>query len=164
MRTATNSFKIGLQLAACAALLLGPLVRAQDGKPDEKESDSGKADPSGTWTWSVPARNGGPDRTNTLTLKAEGDKLTGKLAVPGRDGQRRESTVDDGKVNGNEISFAIHREFNGNTFTAKYSGTVEADTIHGRMEFERNGETRTRDWEARRQAATAEKPGQPDSK
>ena len=59
--------------------------------------------------------------------------------------------ISDGKVNGNQISFAITREFNGNSFTQKYSGKVEGDTITGKISFTgRDGENRDRDWVAKR--------------
>ena len=64
----------------------------------------------------------------------------------------------------NGISFTITREFNGNTFVAKYSGAVSGDTLKGNIEFERNGETRSRDWEARRQPAKADQAGEMEKK
>ena len=158
MQLEMNPMKFLAPLTLCAAILLGVTAQAQDSKADSKPSDGKTVDPSGTWTWSVPARNGGPDRTNTLTLKLEGQKVTGKLTTPGRDGQARESVVDDGKLSGSDVSFSITREFNGNSFTMKYSGKVEADSITGKMEFERDGETQTRDWHATRQAAKTEAP------
>jgi hypothetical protein len=42
------------------------------------------------------------------------------------------------------------REVNGTKMTTKYSGKVTADAIKGKMEFERNGEPVSRDWEAKR--------------
>jgi len=57
-------------------LLLGTITLAQ--------ADDKKVDPSGSYQWTMPGRNGGPDRTNTLVLKLDGDKLTGKLAMPGQ--------------------------------------------------------------------------------
>ncbi|HZL80264.1 MAG TPA: hypothetical protein VFC17_15630, partial [Candidatus Limnocylindrales bacterium] len=67
------------KILAGAILIIGVLVQAR--------AEDKKVDPTGTYVWTVPARNGGPDRTNTLALKLEGDKLTGKLTSPGRDGQ-----------------------------------------------------------------------------
>ncbi len=128
--------KVGL----CAALTLGMVAFAAD-----------KADPTGTWKWSVPGRNGGEPRTTTLKLKTEGEKLTGKISAPGRQGaEPREIEIKDGKVNGDEISFTVSREFNGNTFTQKYKGKINGDVIKGKVEFERNGEAQSRDWEAKR--------------
>jgi len=133
-----------LKMAACAALALGAIVQSP--------AADKKADPAGTWTWTIPGRNGGPDRKNTLKLKTEGDKLTGTISAPGRQGSEpRETEIADGKVKGDEVSFTVTREFNGNKFTQKYNGKLSGDTIKGKMEFERNGETQSRDWEAKRE-------------
>jgi hypothetical protein len=51
-----------------------------------------------------------------------------------------------------EISFAVTREWNGNKMTAKYSGKIEGDTIKGKIETERDGNVRSREWEAKREA------------
>ena len=127
-----------------AVLLLGTMNLAQ--------ADDKKTDPSGTYIWTVPGRNGGPDRTNTLVLKLDGDKLTGKLSAPGRGGQTMETEISDGKVDGAQVSFAIIRSFNGNSFTNKYSGTLADGAIKGKSEgVNRNGDVQSRDWEARLQ-------------
>ena len=39
--------------------------------------------PTGTWKWSVTNPNNNQAREQTLTLKLDGDKLTGGLAGPG---------------------------------------------------------------------------------
>jgi hypothetical protein len=110
-----------------------------------------KADPNGTWTWSMPGRDGAPARVTTLKLKAEGDKLTGTVSSPGRQGaEPRQTAIENGKVKGDEISFGVTREFNGNKMTQKFNGKVSGDSIKGKIEFERNGETQSRDWEAKR--------------
>ena len=44
------------------------------------------------------------------------------------------------------------REFNGNKFTAKYNGKISGDSIKGKIETERNGQSNSRDWEAKREA------------
>jgi hypothetical protein len=111
-----------------------------------------KVDPSGTYVWTQPGRNGGADRTNTLTLKLDGEKLTGKVQSPARGGGDPVSTDSkDGKINGSEISFAVSREFNGNSFTIKYSGKLADGVIKGKTEFDRGGETQSREWEAKKQ-------------
>lgn len=131
---------------ACALLALTAISQAQ--------AQDKKADPAGTWTWSTPGRNGGPDRVSTLKLKVDGEKLTGTISMPGgRQGgqaQARETEIENGKVKGDEISFSVTREFNGNKFTSKYNGKVSGDAIKGKMEFDRNGETQSRDWNAKR--------------
>ena len=129
-----------LTFAACAFLALSAVSQAT------------AADASGTWTWSRPGRNGGEAQKTTLTLKADGEKLTGSVTSPGRNGgEARKTDITDGKVKGDDISFSVTRENNGNKFTMKYGGKVTADTIKGKTEFDRNGETQSRDWEAKRE-------------
>jgi hypothetical protein len=131
----TSLIKLGL----CAFFAIGILaqIQAQDKKAD------------GNWTWSTPGRNGGPDRTMTLKLKTEGDKVTGTLVAPGRNGTTNETKIEDGKLKGDQLSFTVTREFNGNKIVSKYSGKV-GETIKGKIETERDGETQSRDWEAKR--------------
>ena len=124
-------------------LLLGALPLAQ--------ADDKKVDPTGTYVWTQPGRNGGADRTNTLVLKLDGDKLTGKLSAPGRGGAATETEIADGKLTGADVSFSVVRTFNGNTMTNKYSGTIADGTIKGKIEFNRNGDVQSRDWEAKLQ-------------
>jgi hypothetical protein len=118
-----------------------------------------KANPAGTWTWSVPGRNGGEARTVTLKLKTEGDKVTGKISGMGRPGGNApaDTEITDGKLSGDEISFKVTREFNNNKFVQNYKGKVDGDAIKGKVEFERNGETQSRDWEAKRSTDKKEK-------
>ena len=108
------------------------------------------ADANGKWSWVSPGRNGGPDRTNTLTLKVEGSKLSGNVGAPNREGKVTETAIADGKLDGDAVTFSVTREFNGNSFTAKYNGKVAADEITGKIETTRNGEAQSRDWKAKR--------------
>jgi hypothetical protein len=110
------------------------------------------ADASGTWTWSTPGRNGGEPRKSTLKLKVDGDKLTGTLSMPGRQGAAVDTNIEDGKVKGDEISFTVTREFNNNKMVAKYNGKLSGDSIKGKIESDRGGQTQSRDWEAKREA------------
>jgi hypothetical protein len=103
-----------------------------------------KPNPTGTWKWEVTF--GEQKREMTLKLKLDGDKLTG--AMVGREG--RETAIEDGKFKDGEISFKVTRERQGQKFTVKYQGKVTGDTIKGKTEFERGGETQSRDWEAKR--------------
>jgi len=144
MQPKHNAVSSLAKFGLCAILALGFVAQSQ---AQEK-----KANPTGTWTWTIQGRNGGQERKLTLKLKTEGDKLTGKLIAPSRQSSEPvEIEIKDGKVKGDEISFTIVREFNGNTFTSKYSGKVTDDTIKGKTEMERNGQTRSRDWEAKRE-------------
>lgn len=75
------------------------------------------ADIDGTWTAQVQGRNG--PQTQTLTLKADGATLKGSL-----DGGRGAADISNGKIAGADVSFSLVREFNGNTVTQEYKGTL----------------------------------------
>ena len=111
-------------------------------------ADDKAADPSGTYIWTMAGRNGGPTRTNTLVLKVDGDKVTGKISSPGRGGQSMDTDITDGQITNSTVSFSVVREYQGNSFTNKYSGTVADGAITGKMEMMRNGEPQSRDWKA----------------
>jgi hypothetical protein len=101
--------------------------------------------PTGTWKWQT--NFGGKTRDNSLKLKLEGDKLTGSML--GRDNQ--ETPIENATFKDDKVSFAVTREFNGQKFTIKYNGTVKGDTITGKSEFDRDGQSQSRDWEAKKQ-------------
>lgn len=101
--------------------------------------------PTGTWKWET--NFGGKARENTLKLKLDGDKLTGSML--GRNNQ--ETPIENASFKDDKVAFAVTREFNGNKFTIKYNGTVKGDTITGKTEFDRDGQSQSRDWEAKRQ-------------
>ena len=128
-----------IQLVVCLCFAPGILARAEDKKMD----------PTGTWKWSFTGQNG-QTRETTLKLKLDGDKLTG--TVSGRGG---ETAIEGAKIQGEEISFQVTREFNGNKVTSKYTGKLSGDSIKGKMEFERNGQPQSRDWEAKREGGKA---------
>jgi hypothetical protein len=108
--------------------------------------EKAKTDATGTWKSSFKTRNGGT-RETIFKLKQDGAKLTG--TVSGRDG--KETKIENGKVEDGKLSFQVTREFNNRKVVIKYQGTVEGDTIKGKRESPgRDGNTRTRDWEAKR--------------
>lgn len=132
-------------VAFCAVLALGGIstASAEDKAPSA----------TGNWTWTVPGRNGGAERKMSLTLTQAGEKLTGKLSSPGRDGAARETEIADGSVKGADVTFSVTREFNGTKMTSKYSGKVSADAITGKVESkDRDGNDQSRDWTAKREA------------
>lgn len=106
-----------------------------------------ETNPTGTWKWSMTFNN--QTREATLKLKLEGDKLTG--AMLGRDNQ--ETAIENASYKDGEVAFTVTRERNGQKFTSKYKGKVSGDAIKGTIEFERDGQTRSRDWEAKREKA-----------
>ena len=103
------------------------------------------ADVSGKWTYEGPGRGGNPGRPMTITLKADGAALTGTVPAGGRGGGGDNPpppiAITDGKVDGNNISFTVKREFNGNTMVIKYEGVVNGDEI--KLKITRNGQDGT---------------------
>ena len=86
------------------------------------------ADASGKWMFEQQGR-GGNTMQVTLTLKVDGAALTGTVSQPGRGGETMETAITDGKVDGNNISFTVKREFNGNSFVITYKGVLDGDTL-----------------------------------
>ena len=77
------------------------------------------ADVNGTWKGSIETPNG--NRDVTMHLKADGAKLTG--TVSGRQG---DVEIQDGKIDGDNISFAFAR----GDFKMLYKGKVSGDQIN----------------------------------
>src|ERR1035438_2175339 len=76
-------------------------------------------------------RKGAQGRPMTITLKADGAKLTGSIPGFGRGGDEAPppTEISNGKVDGNNVSFEVTREFNGNSMTTKYEGTMSGDEL-----------------------------------
>jgi len=88
------------------------------------------ADVTGKWTYEIQGRDGNTV-AGTMNLKADGTTLTG--TVGGRNG---DAEISDGKIDGDNISFNVVREFNGRKMTISYKGKLEGDTIHFTMKLE----------------------------
>jgi hypothetical protein len=113
-------------------LALAGLARAED-----------KPNPTGTWKYT--AEVNGQAIEVTIKLKLEGDKLTGTVSA-----LDTESKIEDSKYQDGEVSFKVNRKMNGNKFTIKYKGKIKGDTFKGKRELERDGQTNTREFEAKR--------------
>jgi hypothetical protein len=84
----------------------------------------------GDWTGSLDSPNG-PVQID-YSFKSDGAKLTGTSTGP--DGTKL--AIKDGKVDGNNISFAVDVDFGGSPTTIKYTGVVAADSIVLTMDFQ----------------------------
>ena len=103
------------------ALLLSASGLAAQEKPAKP------ADVAGTWDLSVTSPNGTGNRL--LTLRQDGEKLTGEI----------ESSVGTGKVAGsvkeNTIAFTATVTMDTGTFEIAYSGKVDGDKMSGDVDF-----------------------------
>ncbi len=81
------------------------------------------ADVTGKWVAQVPGREG-QTRETTFNLKGDGDKLTGTIS-----GRQGDTPISDGKISGDDISFTVVRNFQGNDIKLLYKGKVKGDEI-----------------------------------
>ena len=87
------------------------------------------ADVSGKWTYDQPGRQGGAATPVTITLKADGATLTGKVTRQGQNGPM-DSDISEGKVDGNTVTFKVSRDMRGTTVVTTYKGTLDGDTLN----------------------------------
>ena len=90
----------------------------------------------GIWEGEVEGRNG--MQTVTFNLKADGSTLTGKVST-----RRGDVDIEDGKIEGDQISFKTTLSFGGNTATIVYTGKVSGNEIAFKRvieEFDRSSE------------------------
>jgi hypothetical protein len=86
------------------------------------------ADIDGTWTAETQGKNG--PQTQTLTLMSKGDALTGKMDNGGKGGP---ADISDGKIEGNNVSFKIVRDFGGKQVSQEFKGTLAGGELKGQM-------------------------------
>jgi opacity protein-like surface antigen len=89
------------------------------------------ADITGKWTAQFDTQVG--LQKYTYEFKAEGTILTGK-ALADIAGAESQSTIQDGKINGDEISFVEMQKYQGQEIRIVYKGKVSGDEI----KFSRN--------------------------
>ncbi len=89
-------------------------------------AQAAKVDLTGKWTFNVQTDAG--SGTPTVTLKQDGDKLTGHYV-----GQLGDVDVT-GSVKGNDFSFSFSSDLQGNKLDVEYKGTIEnKDALKGTM-------------------------------
>jgi phage shock protein E len=126
------------------------------------------ADATGNWIWTAAGRtnSNAQPRENVLSLKADGSRLTGKISAPGADGLPKDTWITNGRVDGDNISFAVVREAGRNSITNFYTARVTPEKLVGKVLSGQGERARERDWEARNNgsrsvaaAVTPPKPG-----
>jgi hypothetical protein len=104
---------------------------------------------TGKWTGDITMRNGNTMTVNLDLKAADNGALTGTIS--GRNGP---VDISDGKVDGDNVTFNVVREFNGNQFKQHYDGTVNGDSIHFKITMEggagRMGGGRAREFDVKR--------------
>src|SRR5438874_1399110 len=113
-----------------------------------------KLDLSGKWKWTMQRQNGG-GREVTLSLKQEGNKLTGTISGIGFGG---ETEIQDGSFKDGQVTFKVTRTRAGQDVTTTYTGKLQGDTIKGVVDTDMRGNKIPRDWEAHRVKEEPQKP------
>lgn len=105
-------------------------AQADASKPAQPESKA--LDVSGAWALEVNAAGG--SGTPTVTLKQEGEKLTGQYS-----GQLGEAPLS-GTIKGNAIAFQFDVDVQGTSLRVVYAGTVDRDSMKGTVTLGEMGE------------------------
>ena len=81
------------------------------------------ADVAGTWKGSMETPNGTME--NTFVFKVNGANLTGSMSSE----MMGERPISDGKVDGDNVSFTVVRNFGGNEVKQQFKGAVSGSEI-----------------------------------
>jgi len=103
-------------------------------------------DPVGTWKCEY--QIGDMQRTATLKIKKDGDKLTGTMTWP----DQEETKVKDLKLKDATLSFSAVRKLMGmeDGITVEYTLTIDGDKLKGKGAAEFGGEKREFDIDGKR--------------
>ena len=118
--------------------------REYDWNASREKATASPSNATGLWKW-VLVTEGGDSHDLSLKLKQDGDKLTGVVIVGDN-----EVPISDGLVKDNEVSLKVTREQDGKTQVSKFKGTLEGDTIKGKIDSDWSGEKRNYPWNAKR--------------
>ena len=92
-----------------------------------RAGQASKVDVTGKWLFNVETAAG--SGTPTITLKQDGEKLTGHYS-----GQFGEIDNLTGTIKGRDLTFKFSADAQGNTLEFTYTGTVEgSDTMKGKV-------------------------------
>jgi hypothetical protein len=118
------------------ALVLGVcgLARAAD-----------KVDPVGTWKCEYEI--GGKQLTATLTIKKDGDKLSGTMSWP----DQKDANLKDVKLKDSALTFSAVRKFMDNEFPLAFTLTIGGDKFKGKAAADFGGQKQEWDINGKRE-------------
>ena len=93
------------------------------------------ADIGGNWKGTAETPNGMIERT--FVFKVDGHKLTGETTS----NTLGKSAIEDGKVDGDDVSFSLTVKMQGSEAKVSYKGKVDGDTIKFTVEVQGFGQT-----------------------
>lgn len=99
-----------------------PETGASPATPVKAESNGSKSGVAGKWSGSMTTQGG--EFPISFTFAADGTKLTGTTTGPEGD-----IKIEDGKIDGNALSFSVTFDFGGMPLTMSYKGVLAQDEI-----------------------------------
>ena len=96
---------------------------------------------SGTWTWAFTMPDGSVVRPK-LKLSQDGETFKGISSV----GAGTETPIDNGRLQGDQLSFEVVRERDGQQTITRYRGKLGAGVVLGKIESNWTGEFQSYDW------------------
>ena len=124
--------------AALVLALSAGLVRAA-------ADDKAAPDPVGTWKCEYMI--GDQQRTATLTITKDADKLAGTMTWPGQ----KETPAKDLKLKDKELTFSAERVIGENKYPVEYTFTIDGDNLKGKGAVENAGRKTEFDITAKRE-------------
>ncbi len=104
-----------------------------------------KADPAETWKCEY--RIGDQQRTSELTIKKDGDNLSGTMNWP----DQKDEKLKDVKFKDGKLTFSAVRKFMDNTIPIDYTLTIDGDKLKGKGAAEIGGQKQEFDIEGKRE-------------
>lgn len=101
-----------------------------------------KVEPVGTWKCEYMQ-----NRTSTLKIKKDGDKLVGTMSWP----DQKETKVKDLKLKDGTLTFSAVRQFQGNKIAVEYKLTIDGDKLKGKGASEFGGQKQEWDISGKRE-------------
>jgi hypothetical protein len=103
------------------------------------------ADISGTWKATAEGPNGSMERT--FVFKVDGAKLTGETTSS----MMGKSVINDGKIEGDTVTFTITGNIGGNELKLAYKGKVAGNEIHFTSQMAGGDGGQAIEWHAKKQ-------------
>jgi hypothetical protein len=104
-----------------------------------------KAEPVGAWKCEYEI--GGQQRTSTLKIKKDGDKLSGTMSWT----DQKDEPLKDLKLKEGTLTFSAVRKLADNEITVEYTLKIDGDKLKGKGASEFGGEKREWDIEGKRE-------------
>jgi hypothetical protein len=104
-----------------------------------------KAEPVGTWKCEYEI--GGQQRTSTLKIKKDGDKLSGTMSWT----EQKDEPLKDVKLKEGTLTFSAVRKLMGNEITVEYTLKIDRDELKGKGAADFGGEKQEFDINGKRE-------------